>query len=131
AREPVVTQMQVDTRRFDRTMTGLDLHGFEGHARLTQPRQARVAQLMAGASLQAGTSTCAGEDLINSLSRQWLSPPRLFQHGEQSIRGGHGPLVVEVVAHRREETISDRHHPLMTALAVCDEHTTFTNPQIL
>ena len=78
---------------------------------------------MAGASLQAGTLTGAGDDLIESLDRQWPAPAWPLQHDEDTVRVDVGrTLVAQVVPDGSEERVGDRHQSLMTALAVDDEH---------
>ena len=68
-----------------------------GHARLPQPGQTRVAQLVAGAMRQTGPGPGAGDDLVQPLDRQRLTPTGSLQHHEQPVgRRVRRPLVVHV-----------------------------------
>ena len=131
AGEPVVGEMQIDARRLDRAVPGLSLHRLQRHARLAQPGQTGVAQLMAGAALQPGPSAGAGDDLIQSLDRERSAASWPFQHDEDPVGVDPGrSFLAQIVAEHGEEGVGDRHQPLMAALAVSDEHRSISYPDI-
>ena len=85
AGEPVVGEMEIDAGRLDRAVPGLGLHRLQRHARLAQPGQAGVAQLMAGAALQPGPSAGAGDDLIEPFERERPAASWPLQHDEDPV----------------------------------------------
>src|SRR3546814_10635051 len=86
--EPAVAEMQVDARRRDRAVTGLGLERLDSHAALTEPGEARVAQLMAGAMDQPGPGPGCGEHGVEPVGRQWLASRRALEGDEHPVRGG-------------------------------------------
>jgi hypothetical protein len=120
--QPVVGQVQVDPGRLDRDVPGLGLDGFERHARLPQPGEAGVSELVAGGPLESGTLAGAQEDRLHSLGTQSLAPARALQGHEDPIgRSVLRPLVHQVLAQLGEEGVGDGHDPLVAALALGDE----------
>ena len=55
--QPSVAEVQVELRRGDRTMPGLCLERFDGHACFAQTRETGVAKLMAGPMRQPGAQS--------------------------------------------------------------------------
>ena len=60
-------------------MTGQGLDGLDGHARLLQPGEAGVAELVARPMDQSGPGPCGAEDLVQTLGGQGMSASRSFQ----------------------------------------------------
>jgi len=130
--QPVRRQVEVDARRGDRAVPGLDLQRLDGHARLPQPGEAGVTKLVAGAPGQPRPSPGAGEDLVEALRRQRLPAPWSLEHDEEAVGGGiGGALVVEVGGDGSEEGARHRNDAVVAALAVDHEHPPLAQSQIL
>jgi hypothetical protein len=113
-------------------MTGLGLQRFQRHAVLTQPGQARVAQLVTRPVGQPCPGASYGDDLVEAVGRQRPAPVLPLQHDEHPIRRStRRPLGIHVGRNGREERRRQRDQPLMAALAVSDEHPPLTQPEIL
>ncbi len=67
-------------------MPGLGLDGLQGHARFAEPREAGVAELVAGESRQPGPGAGAGDDLVHPGRGQRLTAARSLQHDEHAVR---------------------------------------------
>src|SRR5215472_18191043 len=90
--EPGVCQMQVDAGRLDGAMTGLRLHGLQGHARFAQPSQAGMAQLIAGEMSNPRAVTGAVHDLVETVGAERLTSPQSFEDDEYLVGIGVRPF---------------------------------------
>jgi hypothetical protein len=130
--EPVVGQVQVDPGGLDRGVPGLGLHRLQRHPGLPESGQAGVAQLVAGRMREAAAAPRTGQHLVQSLCGQGLPAVGTLEHHEHSvgIRAGWS-LGLEVRRDRGGEPGRDRDQPLVTALAVSDEHPPLGDTQVL
>src|SRR4029077_6358664 len=121
-----------DTGRLDRHVPGLGLKCLQRHPGLPQAGKARVPQLVTGGVGQARWGPAAAENLVEPVGGQGPTPPRPFEHQEYEVDSICGAtLFGEVRAQRLEETVADRDDPLMSTLAVSDEHPSFAEVDIL
>ena len=82
--------------------------------------------------VQPGPAAGAVEDLIHPRRRQRLTAARSLQHHEHPIGPQPGrTLSVQICGDRIEKPRRDRDQPLMTTLAIGDEHPPLRDPQIL
>jgi hypothetical protein len=124
--QPVVGEVQVDSGRLDRGVSGLGLDRLELHAGLTEPGEAGVAELMAGGPLQSDALARGAQDRVDPISGERLAPG-------WALEGHEDPVCVrvprsfaaEVVADRGEQRVGDRDHALVAALALSDEQRPF------
>ena len=87
---------------------------------------------MTGQRLDPGPPAGAGHDLVEPRSAQRPAPAGGLEHNEDPIGVGlRGPFVAQVGRQRVEEPRRDRHDPLVTALAVGDEHPPLPSVDVL
>ena len=83
--QPVDAEVQIDPGRGDGAVSGLGLDGFDGHARLAQPGEAGVAQLVAGAVAQTGPHPGGADDLVETGHRERLAATCSFERDEERV----------------------------------------------
>ena len=112
-------------------MPRLGLDRLDRHARLAQPREARVSQLVTGAVAEPGSSSRGSHDLVESRERQRLASVRSFERHEQRVGGRVSrALELAVASHGLEEAGRQRDHSLVAALAVRDEDHALAEPKV-
>ena len=84
--QPVIGQVQVDPRRFDRGMAGLGLDRLKGHSRFSQASQTGMAELVTGGTLEARPFFGAAHDPIDAVDTQTPPPSRALQRHEDRVR---------------------------------------------
>src|SRR6476619_6010874 len=83
---------------------------------------------MAGRPLQAGSAPGAVENLIQAFRRQRFTSSRALQYHEYPIGARRdGSFLTQIIAEGIEETVRNRHHPVMPALALDDERAPIGN----
>src|SRR5215211_9383740 len=113
-------------------MPGLGLDGFQSHARLPQTGEAGVPQLMAGQMIYPGSTSSAVDDLIQPRRRQRSAPAWSLQHDEQlACVSVDRTLMIKITSEAGEEAGRNRNQPLVSTLAVGDEDTALTRPEII
>ncbi len=130
--QPVASQTEIDPGGGDGPVTGQHLNGLDGHARLLQPGEAGVAELVAGPMHQSGPGPGGAEHLVQTFGGESLPVSWTFEDNEQAVGGGvRWSFPVEVVGHRGEEGRRDGDQSLVAAFAVSDEQLLLADPEIL
>jgi hypothetical protein len=121
----------VDPGRLDRPVPGLGLDGLQSHARLPQPSETRVAQLVTRRVRQASPAAGAVEDLIKPVSGQRPTTTAYLEHDEHLVRQRfRRTFTLQIGRQRDEERCADPHDALAAALALGDEHPPFPGTDI-
>ena len=121
--EPGVRKVKIDAGGIDVAVPGLSLHRLERHASLTETGQTSVAQHVAGQMVDAGASTGATDDLVDTRRRQRLPPARSLEDDEHTgICGVGGSFVGQVRGQCREESRCDRDDTVMSAFHFGDRN---------